>query len=116
MATWPVAVPDVGLIAGYTERPENNLARFQPEVGPAKLRRRSSIISTILTFSQIMTYTQYDALITFYQTDIKDGSLEFTRNHPRTGVSGTFLFMAPPSSQPASNTLTAVSLQLRQIP
>jgi len=115
MPTWPGAVPDNGLIAGYSERTEDNVARFQPEVGPAKLRRRSSVPTTVLQFSQIMTFVAYDALVTFYQTDLKDGTLSFTRNHPRTGISGTFLFMVPPSLAPASSALAAVSLQLREL-
>ena len=113
---WPVGVPESALISGYSEQVEDNVARFQPEVGPAKLRRRTSFSQTVYQFGLIMTTTEYDSLLTFYRTTLKDGTLSFKRKHPRTQVaSKTFLFMKPPTSVPVSATLMSVSLALRGI-
>lgn len=116
-AAWPGTINQTVNMDGYSEAPEQNKITFQPEVGPPTERRRSSVSSNILAFTQFYTTTEYDDLITFYRTTLLDGVLTFTRTHPRTGLSATFKFTDVPKIVSLANGLTfVVSHSLRVLP
>lgn len=115
--TWPGTVPEEELAGTFTEEIEDNRATFGPEVGPPKLRRRSSVPTAVLSWEQHLTAAQFAALRTFYETTLQDGVLTFTRTHPRTGASGTFRFTGPPQSRNVAGIdLYRVTFSVREQP
>lgn len=115
-AVWPSQVPAKELHAGYAEAPESNIAEFPVEVGPPKSRRRSSVTTALISFEQILSAGEYDALMDFWRDQLKDGVLPFVRVHPRTRALATFRFAAPPGMRALADDVYRVTLQLRQLP
>lgn len=118
VAAWPSNVSQYATINSYSEKPQRNVASFQPEFGPPKERRRSSISVDVLQFRTEMTFAAYDILLAFYRTDLNDGTLEFTRKHPRNlaGADQTFVFTAEPELTAIGPDYGAVSLSLLRLP
>lgn len=115
-ALWPAAVPMRDLVAGYSERRESNLAEFAPEVGPPKRRRRSSVATELVSFEQLLSEAEADALLAFWRDTLGDGALTFEREHPRTRVLAEFQFVAPPDVRALGGGVYRVGLQLRKMP
>ncbi|WP_157642991.1 hypothetical protein [Bradyrhizobium sp. WSM4349] len=94
------------------------MATFQPEFGPPKERRRSSISVDVFKFQTTMWFADYDVLLAFYRSDLKDGVLEFTRKHPRNiaGADQTFVFTAEPELSARGPDYGTVSLSLIKLP
>lgn len=116
VAAWPLDVPQNELLNSYSEKIEQNIIEFAPEVGPAKRRRRSSINAATLTFETLLRAAAVASLRTFYRTTLADGALPFTRRDPRTGGTATFQFQSPPSIRQLNPALFAVSFALREMP
>lgn len=118
MPAWPSSVPQDALLSSYGERPQRNVASFQPDTGIAIERRRSSVSTDDITFEQILVEAEWEDLLAFYRDDLKDGTLTFTRSHPRTGDAGvTFKFVeAPAFAGTLSVGLYRVSLKLVRMP
>lgn len=113
---WPGTVPTAALYedSSYNESGETNVAETKPQVGPPQRRRRSSVPTKLITFSTLMTFTQWDALVTFYETILFDGTDFFTRPHPRTGSTITCTFETRPSSgSPIGFQKYQVQMQIR---
>jgi hypothetical protein len=84
---WP-AVNQVVLRASVSEKPERNVRSFQPEFGPPMEGRRTSVSTDVFAFTGRVTSNEWDTLMAWYRDTLKDGSLTFTRNHPRTAAAG----------------------------
>ena len=117
-AAWPATVPQYAQQPSYSEKPERNAAEFRPEIGPPLSRRRTSISSDVIRFETTMTFDQYDDLLEFYREDLKDGTVSFTRKHPRDtdGPDRVFRFTAEPEFRAAGPDYGVVSLQVRLMP
>lgn len=114
---WPAAVNQFVQTQSYGETPDTNVAQFQPEVGAPKLRRRMSISSDSFSFDVWMTGAEYAAWLAFYRTNLADGTLQFTRQHPRTLAIGTFIFTgSAPSMKAFGPDNYAVSITMKSVP
>src|SRR5580704_19237031 len=91
----------VALQSGFAETPEPNQVSFQPETGAPILRRRVSLSQDLVTFTAALSSADFDALLYFYRNTIKDGTQQFTMNHPRTGTSATWAWV--PGQPPKVN-------------
>lgn len=96
MEAWPVDVPQDASVSGYGESPSRNVASFAPDVGPPIDRRRSSVATSEISCSFIFDDDQTNSLMAFYRDTIKDGTLPFTRTHPRTGDGAVMKFKDAP--------------------
>ena len=96
MPAWPATLPQQLLVSGYDESPPDLALRTAMSTGPAKLRRRSTADVRPIGGAMVMTTAQVATLETFYVTTLVSGTLSFTHDHPRTAVSSTFRFTAPP--------------------
>jgi len=114
-AAWPAAVNTNWLQQGYSEEPENNVAKFQPDVGPEKLRRRTSLPTKLISYNGLYTSDEWDALLTFYSTTLLDGTQQFTVTHQRTGGNGTWMFTAPPKLNSVDGIIYGAQIALRLI-
>lgn len=118
MPAWPASVPLHAEDSSYSEDIEGSVAQDQPEVGAPSGRRRSGISTEVCSFETVMSFTEYDALMVFYSTDLIGGVLHFTRAHPRDpdGASENFQFTEPPLLSSTGPTFGRVSLKMRRLP
>ena len=114
---WPsyISVWNAALQSGFGENPEANQVAFQPETGPAILRRRTSISQDLTAFTLRVNAYQYEQIRKFYRHTVKDGTLSFTMPHPRNRTTGTWQFVPgnPPKITAAYGVVYDVQLQLR---
>lgn len=108
---WPLSLPTALLAAGYTETPQENLLRFQPEVGPAKLRRRGTAAGRIIDGSLVLKQTSRAVLDDFYAITLSHGADTFSWRDPGKGP-GTYAFNAPPQYSLVAPGVWRVGLQL----
>jgi len=114
MPTWPTSLPQCPILNGYAEEAQPNVAYFRPDVGPPKVRRRSTAKNYIATMTFRMTLAPLDIFYDFYGDDLADGSLSFTWTHPLTGNDRDWLFapdQVPKVRRVTPNTVT-VDIQL----
>lgn len=95
---WPGSgFPTKFLYDGYSERWAENIVRSNMDVGPAKVRRRSTAGVRRFTCSQVLTKTQVATMQTHYETTCAYGSISTTITDPRTGSSIEVRFVTPPA-------------------
>jgi len=118
LATWPVTVTLYLKQSDYRERPERTVDAFQVDHGPALENRATSVPTTVISGTiQCRTAAEYTDLLEFYQDDLRDGILHFTRAHPRTGVAAQeFKFESFELSKVGGILLHEVTVVLRYFP
>lgn len=99
--TWPGALPDMPTIAGYAESPPVCVIETPMDVGPRKVRRRTTAGPRIVQERVMMTTTQLNAASphgfdAFYVEDTSYGSAEWQWKNPRTGDDVALAFLLPP--------------------
>lgn len=90
---WPGTLPTSPLLAGFNESYESFNAEFEPDVGLSSTWPRSSSAKLTIPFSFFLTPTQRAALIAFWKSDCKTGSLPFDFEDPVTGDPITVKFI-----------------------
>lgn len=111
MAVWPVSLPTSFLFQGYSEQPQDNVLRFQPEVGPPKMRRRATAAARVIDGTLILKQTLRAVLDDFYTTTLTHGADTFNWKDPGNGP-GTYAFNAPPSYSLIAPGVWRIGLQL----
>ena len=101
-----------------SEEKQVNVAAFSPDVGPPKIRKRSTAASWLTSVAFRMTTTQLAAFYAFYEDTLEDGSLPFTWAHPVTTLSYSWMF--DPKATPKVDRMTPktfrVSFSLLRLP
>lgn len=118
-ATWPVTLPTDFDVNGYNEKEPDNSITQKMEVGPSKMRRRSTAKPRPIKGQRVYTNAQVEILSTFYQDTLFSGVLTFDGLlHPRTGATVDWQFVSPPSYVPygKSGVLFVVSYDLQILP
>lgn len=114
--TWPTAAsfPEAPLLSGNEEGIADTVIKTDMEVGPPKVRQRSSVGYNSGSYGFHMTATNLLALETFYKTTCSGGSEVFEWKHPRTGSTVNWLFTAPPTWTQLKNALYLVNIQVKR--
>jgi len=104
---WPHSLGDQ--LFGIDVTPEDGLVRTQKDIGPAKVRRRSTRTVHRVSMPVEFTGAQYAIFKTFYETTLQGGALAFDWEDPFTDQTTTYRFAstaAPALSQfiPGSTT------------
>jgi hypothetical protein len=94
---WPTTLPAEILMEGYNQAFPDNLIRVQMDVGPDKVRKRTSSQPAPVSGRQLLTKAQGAILSTFYNTTLISGVLRFSWFHPITRDAVEFRFVSPPS-------------------
>lgn len=81
----------------FTEKVPDNLIRTEMDVGPAKVRRRTTANVRDIQFRSWLTPAQTEDLDTFFMRDVYSGALPFDYTHPRTGAVVSARFKEPPT-------------------
>lgn len=97
MATWPVTLPGNFLAPSYQEAFADNTIRSTMDVGPPKVRRRSTSGTKPISGVMYMTPDQLATLTTFFETTLYDGSLPFDWTHPRLNTAISCQFKGAPA-------------------
>ena len=120
VAVWPVEVSFIASPSSVSESgPQKATVRTTMDKGADKVRARFTGATKLYAGStDSMTTTQTLVIEDFYGTDLVTGSLPFTATHPRTGVTETFRFLAPPDYvyEQNSDDLYRVRLSLEILP
>lgn len=95
MPTWPAALP-CPLAGTYNEAPPLNTIRSQMDVGPEKVRRRTTANTAPISYTMSLTPANVTVLLDFYNQDTVSGSLPFDYTHPRTGAAVQARFVNVP--------------------
>jgi antitoxin component of RelBE/YafQ-DinJ toxin-antitoxin module len=94
MTTWPATLPQCPILNDFSEQRQRNLAAFEPDVGPPKMRRRSTAVAVSTAVAFRMDLTELAAFNTFFETTLKDGTLPFDWAHPLTQTTYSWMFDA----------------------
>jgi len=92
MPSWPTTLPDFALQQGYAEGFRKTVQRSQMSSGATKRRKRFTDGPKTIDIVVPLTNAEADIFIAFYQDDLADGALSFTKTHPRLGTTETFVF------------------------
>lgn len=95
MAVWPSQF--CPLLNSLQEAPPNNTIRSSMDVGPQKVRRRTTANIRPISFRMFLKKADLQTLDDFYTTDTYSGSEEFDFIHPRTLQPVKARFVEPPT-------------------
>ena len=113
MPQWPLTLSQCPIL-GWQETAASNVIEFDPDVGPPRRRRRSTLAGYEVSLQYRLSKAQLAILWAFWDTDLKDGALEFDWPHPRyNGALRKAYIMQPPQVSQATNNLYIVSLSVR---
>lgn len=83
---------------GFSYLKGSTTIRSQNEIGPDKVRRRSTRPIDKMSGSIILKdVSEFSIFNTFYNTTINGGASRFTMNNPTTGTPGEFRFTKDPT-------------------
>ena len=108
---WPLTLPTALLVQGFSEQPQDNIVRFQPEVGPAKLRRRGTAAARLIDGMLILKQSSRNVFDDFYKTTLSHGADAFYWKDPGNGP-GVYAFSAPPQYSLIAPGVWRVGIQL----
>lgn len=115
MAAWPSTLPDFFQVGGYSEKGVDNTLRSKMDVGPDKLRRRTITNVRNVIGNMWLTDSQYDDMVTFYETTQNYGADSFTMDDAHA-VNKTWRFVGPPSYSTVGPNNWQVRLTLEEMP
>jgi hypothetical protein len=92
---WPVTLQQKLNERGFAYAVGETVIRTEMDVGPVKVRRRSTRPIDKIKGSINLTTDEYDTLQYFFNTTLNGGTERFSFNHPITGVSTEFRFTGP---------------------
>jgi len=115
---WPTSLPDFEKPqrSNYTETPGSTAIRTKMEVGPAKVRQRTTASVDSFSVGYWMSEAQAKDFKAFYQSTLKHGSLRFDATHPRTGLTEEFRIKSEPTIEPLSGIEFVVSFEVEVMP
>lgn len=93
---WPPMLP-CPLMDGYSDGVQPNVIRSDMDVGPQKLRRRSTADTVNISFNLLLKSSDVSVLDAFYRVETKSGTLPFNFVHPRTKQTVECRFLSAPS-------------------
>lgn len=115
MVDWPNTLPQSPLLDGYTEKTKDNTLRSQNDIGPPKMRPRSTAYTDDISVRFIITTTQKGYLDTFYKTTLRGGALTYQWQGPTDSSPKTYSMTAPEYS-PLTGAKWMVAFQVMRHP
>lgn len=115
MVAWPVSLPQSPQFEGNSVAVEDNRVVFKADAGPVMMRQRTTGRNDQVTFTFLMTRTQLNTFMTFYETDLANGTKEFTYLDPTIAATRTFIFVNPPNYSYIKPLYVSVQCVLRRL-
>lgn len=116
MIDWPPELNGCLLPDGYQESLPDTTIRTQMDVGPPKMRRRSTSAPRLISGTLRLEGSRLDLFEAFYIDTLAGGSLPFNWVSPRTGDPVVAQFGDVPSYSPVSGGIWDVSISLEVLP
>ena len=117
MADWPTTLPQEFPEEGFSLKPSVGVIRTSMDVGPAKVRRRTTSNTTEFSGTLKMTNNQYNnTFLPFYQNNISYGATAFNWTHPINGNNCEMRIVEISSVSPAGGEYVEVSLGMEILP
>lgn len=114
MPTWRSSLPQQS--DQITFRSVTPLLRTEMEIGPPKVRLRSSKEQNQFTVGRmVFSKIQVDEFLDFWETDLGGGALSFTWEHPITDAAATVRFITKPVFEMHNGGDTAVRRYLADL-
>jgi len=111
---WPTSLPQSPLIEGYSNIPQDSVMR-SPMDGYTKQRNKYTAVMSDVTESYLMSQVQYAVFKDFFRSTLKNGSTDFIKNNPETGLGATYRMSGTYS--PSFNGVTfKVKLKMEMVP
>lgn len=83
MATpWPAGLPSSPLVGSGAMTSVPNRIEFSPDVGPLMSRQRTTRVQRDIPFGLIFSEAQVSIFLTFYDVNLRSGSLPFATIDP----------------------------------
>lgn len=116
---WPTGLPSLEIVGRFTLSEADNAIRTTMGIGPAKVRRRTTMAPLPVQMGHpALTAAQAALLSAFYVDTLGSGAVAFTMSDPRPGATGdaTFRFVQPPQFRPSAPDVWGVTCSLELIP
>lgn len=110
MATWPSTIKVTR--ENYTETPPDRVVKSSMDIGPQKIRKRSSSAPRTVSLRLFLTDALLETLDDFFT---ENEALVFTFTDPRTNTSKRARFTAPPTYG-LNETMWDVSIKMEYLP
>jgi len=104
------------LVSDYNERLGSTSVRSSMDVGPDKVRQRTTAAVDEIDMMYLLTESELNDLYSFYRNTAKNGSLRFNATHPRTGTTEEFRFREPPAESATGNGLFRAQVKVEVLP
>lgn len=111
---WQTDFPCYPLEGTWTEKDQDNVVRFQPEVGNSKSRRRFTASGSTATGSWKFSKSQWVSFQAWWKTGILDGSLPFLMKHPISDDMIYWTFEEPPEMTAVTRNAITATFSLRR--
>lgn len=115
-ATWPGTIEEKLLIAGFSFEDDSQFIEQPMDVGPPKVRRRSTLAYSSQTCAIIVDATDLATLKTFYNTTLTGGTGTFNFTDPLTSTTQVYRFRKPYTVTPVSGTLYRIEMDWQKEP
>jgi hypothetical protein len=114
---WPDAL-SCPILSSLSEQRQRNVGSFNPDVGPPKMRRRSTAVGVLTSMAFRWTDAQVAIFDEFYINTLADGTLPFSMNHPRTTTSYSWMFVPDesPTLERFAPGVCRVSIKIIRLP
>jgi len=102
MATqnWPTSLPSLVNSESFSMDIGDTLIKTDMDIGPSKVRRRSTRSVDNYTITMDLNQSQVLALKTFFSTTLNGGATTFYFTDPLTNIVEIFRFKKPPAFSP----------------
>ena len=112
--SWPSNVPNVF-------KNDSDSGSFKPQVlrtsmdkGPVKTRRKDTRLKSVISGQIIMSQTEFNSFVTWFNTSLGAGSLSFLFLDPYTDIEKEWIFTKEPKFKKIALTHRIVSLEMEE--
>lgn len=117
MAAWPDTLPQQpDDFSSFAEDFGDGTLRSEMDVGPAKVRKRTTAVVEPVSFTLLLTASQVADLKTFHKTTTNFGADVWTWVDHLTGEPANYRFVKPPSFRMVSQVYRLCTLNLEIVP
>lgn len=116
MIDWPEELSEYLLVDSYQETLPDTVIRTQMDVGPPKVRRRSTSAPRLISGTLRLDSDKLGIFEAFYLNTTAGGSLPFNWTSPRTGELVVAQFTDTPRYMPVSGLTWDVNISLEILP
>ena len=107
---WPVGLQELLNVAGFNIKLGSKVIRSENDIGPDKIRARTTRGIDQFTCSVNLKMEEYDEFYDFFNVFLNGGVNQFVFPHPITQVDSYFRFLDTPGITPLGGTVFVVNM------